>query len=201
MSSAVVSNTRKDQNLREPLATLFGILALFNDARNIKPDTDMNTTTLTVGDTAPDFSAIAVGAEFADGKPIRLSDYFPEQIVLYFYPQDHTPGCTAQACKLRDAWADFGSRADLFGISTDSLESHRTFIELNSLPFPLISDARKQIARVYGVWAERPEGGMGGRFQTERTTFVIAPGGRIKTILRTLFPYSHDRLLLEALYS
>jgi peroxiredoxin len=53
----------------------------------------MNTTTLTVGDTAPDFSAIAVGAEFADGKPIRLSDYFPEQIVLYFYPQDHTPAC------------------------------------------------------------------------------------------------------------
>ena len=97
--------------------------------------------------------------------------------------------------------ADFGSRADLFGISTDSLESHRTFIELNSLPFPLISDARKQIARVYGVWAERPEGGMGDRFQTERTTFVIAPGGRIKTILRNVDPYTHDRLLLEALYS
>jgi len=74
-------------------------------------------------------------------------------------------------------------------------------LELNSLPFPLISDARKQIARVHGVWAERPEGGMGGRFQTERTTFVIAPGGRIKTILRNVDPYTHDRLLLEALYS
>src|SRR5206468_6943000 len=61
----------------------------------------MNTTTLTVGDSAPDFSGIAVGAEFADGKPFRLSDYFDEQIVLYFYPQDQTPGCTAQACKLR----------------------------------------------------------------------------------------------------
>ncbi len=80
--------------------------------------------TLTVGDSAPDFSGIAVGAEFADGKPFRLSNYFDEQIVLYFYPQDHTPGCTAQACKLRDAWAEFGNRATLFGISTDSLESH-----------------------------------------------------------------------------
>jgi len=100
---------------------------------------DMNTTTLTAGDAAPDFSGIAVGAEFAEGKPFRLCDYFDEQIVLYFYPQDHTPGCTAQACKLRDAWAEFGSRATLFGISTDSPESHRAFIELNSLPFPLIS--------------------------------------------------------------
>ena len=84
----------------------------------------MNTTTLTVGDSAPDFSGIAVGAEFADGKPFQLSNYFDEQIVLYFYPQDHTPGCTAQACKLRDAWEEFGNRASLFGISTDSLESH-----------------------------------------------------------------------------
>jgi peroxiredoxin Q/BCP len=141
-----------------------------------------------MGDTAPDFSAIAVGAEFAEGKPFRLSDYFHEQLVLYIYPQDHTPGCTAQACKLRDAWAEFGNRASLFGISTDSLESHRAFIELNSLPFPLISDTQKSIVRVYGVWTERPEGGMGGRFQTERTTFVIAPGGKIKTILRNVDP-------------
>ena len=99
----------------------------------------MNTTTLTAGDAAPDFSGTAVGAEFAEGKPLQLRDYFGEQVVLYFYPQDHTPGCTAQACKLRDAWAEFGSRATLFGISTDSPESHRAFIELNSLPFPLIS--------------------------------------------------------------
>ena len=111
----------------------------------------MNTTTLTVGDSAPDFSAVAVGAEFAEGKPFRLSDFFHEQIVLYFYPQDLTPGCTAQACKLRDAWAEFGNRASLFGISTDSLESHRAFIELNSLPFPLISDAQQRIVRAYGV--------------------------------------------------
>ena len=75
------------------------------------------------------------------------------------------------------------------------------FIELNSLPFPLISDARKSIVRVYGVWTERPEGGMGGRFQTERTTFVIAPEGKIKTILRKVDPYTHDRSLLAALYS
>src|SRR6266487_3296504 len=162
---------------------------------------DMNTTTLTAGDPAPDFSGIAVGAEFADGKPFRLSDYFDEQIVLYFYPQDHTPGCTAQACKLRDAWAEFGSRASLFGVSIDSPESHREFIELNSLPFPLISDTQKHIVRAYGVWMDQPAGGKGDQFRTERTTFVIAPEGRIKTILRKVDPYTHDRLLLEALYS
>jgi len=161
----------------------------------------MNSTTLTVGDSAPDFSGIAVGTEFAEGKPFRLSDYFDQQVVLYFYPQDHTPGCTAQACKLRDAWAEFGNRASLFGISPDSLESHREFIELNSLPFPLISDTDMRIVRAYGVWLESPEGGQGDQFRTERTTFVIAPEGKIKRILRKVDPYTHDRLLLEALYT
>src|SRR5205809_1188560 len=126
--------------------------------RTVERTSYMNTTTLTVGDSAPDFSGIAVGAEFADGKPFRLSDYFEEQIVLHFYPQDHTPGCTAQACKLRDAWAEFGSRASLFGISIDSPETHREFIELNSLPFPLISDSQKRIVRAYDVWRKEPEG-------------------------------------------
>jgi peroxiredoxin Q/BCP len=161
----------------------------------------MSTTTLMAGDPAPDFSAIAVGAEFADGKPIQLSDYFDDQIVLYFYPQDHTPGCTAQACKLRDAWAEFGNRASLFGVSIDSPQTHRDFIELHSLPFPLISDTEKRIVRAYGVWAETPDGGSGDHFRTERTTFVIGPKGRIKTVLRKVDPYTHDRLLLEALYS
>ena len=80
-------------------------------------------------------------------------------------------------------------------------ESHRAFIELNSLPFPLISDTEKRIVRAYGVWMEEPEGGKGDPFRTERTTFVIAPEGRIKTILRKVDPYTHDRLLLEALYA
>ena len=161
----------------------------------------MNTMLLGVGDTAPDFSGTAVGAEFGDGNPMRLSDYFDGQIVLYFYPQDHTPGCTAQACKLRDAWAEFGSRAALFGVSTDSLESHKEFIDLHSLPFPLISDANKRIVRAYGVWLEEQEGGKGEKYRTERTTFVIAPEGKIKAVLRKVDPHQHDRLLLEVLYS
>src|SRR5690349_22604398 len=98
----------------------------------------MSTSTLSAGDPAPDFSGIAVGGEFGDGNLFRLVDYAGEQIVLYFYPKNQTPGCTAQACKLRDAWEEFGSRANLFGVSIDSPESHRRFIELNSLPFPLI---------------------------------------------------------------
>src|SRR3954466_12784558 len=118
----------------------------------------MNTIILGAHDQAPDFTGAAVGAEFGDGMPMRLSDYFDSQIVLYFYPKDHTPGCTAQACKLRDAWAEFGTRAALFGWSTYSPESHNEFIELPSLPFPLISDADKRIVREYGVWRESAAG-------------------------------------------
>jgi peroxiredoxin Q/BCP len=161
----------------------------------------MNTMILGARDQAPDFTGTAVGAEFGDGMPMRLADYFDSQIVLYFYPQDHTPGCTAQACKLRDAWEEFGSRAALFGVSTDSRESHKQFIDLHSLPFPLISDSDQRIARAYGVWLEAEEGGSREKYRTERTTFVIAPGGTIKIVLRKVDPHLHDRLLLEALYS
>src|SRR6185369_1934315 len=127
---------------------------------------NMSTTTLSAGDPAPDFSGIAVGGEFGNGKPFRLRDYLGEQVVLYFYPQNQTPGCTAQACKLRDAWAEFGDHATLFGVSIDSPESHREFIELNSLPFPLISDTSKQIVRAYGVWMDAPEGGESDGYRT-----------------------------------
>lgn len=156
---------------------------------------------LNPGDPAPDFSGIAVGGEFGEGTPIQISDHFGQQLVLYFYPQDHTPGCTVQACKLRDDWAEFGSRASLFGISVDSPESHREMIELYSLPFPLISDPQKQIVRSYGLWLDKPEGGEGENYRTERTTFVIAPDGRIKAVLRKVDPHKHDRLLLRALYA
>ena len=161
----------------------------------------MNTMLVGAGDPAPDFSAIAVGVEFGDGTPIRLSNYFDGQIVLYFYPKDHTPGCTAQACKLRDAWAEFGTRAALFGVSTDSPEVHKEFIEFHSLPFPLISDSDERIVREYGVWRDSAAGTGDEKYRTERMTFVIAPEGRIKIVLRNVDPYSHDRLLLEALYS
>lgn len=153
------------------------------------------------GDPAPNFRAIAVGGEFGEGSPIQLSDYFGEQIILYFYPKDHTPGCTTQACKLRDEWAEFGSHASLFGVSIDSPESHREVIQLHSLPFPLISDVEKEVVQAYGLWMEQPEGGEGDNYRTERTTFVIAPNGIIKTVLRKVDPYTHDRLLLEAIYA
>jgi len=94
-----------------------------------------------------------------------------------------------------------GDRAALFGVSIDSPESHREFIELNSLPFPLISDSGKQIVRAYGVWMDAPEEGEGDSYRTERTTFVITPEGKIKTVLRKVDPYTHDRLLLNALYA
>lgn len=161
----------------------------------------MKRTVLSAGDDAPDFSAIAVGSEFGSGMPVRLSDYFNDQIVLYFYPKDHAPECTEQACKLRDAWAGFGPRATLFGVSTDSPEVHKQFIDLHALPFPLISDTDERIGRAYGVRLEPARGLTSEACGTERTTFVIAPEGKIKTVLRNVNPYTHDRLLLEALYS
>ena len=110
-----------------------------------------------------------------------------------------TPGCTVQACGLRDRWPDYsGLDAEVFGISTDSLESHRAFIEKHGLPFPLLSDETGKMVRDFGVWVEKEYGGrkmMG----TERSTFVIAPDGRIQEIFRRVKPEAHADQLLEAL--
>ncbi len=105
------------------------------------------------------------------------TDFAGKHLVLYFYPKDDTPGCTSQACGLRDRWPDYHDLdAAVFGVSTDSLESHRAFIERYGLPFPLLSDETGKIVRDYGVWVEKELDGkksMG----TERSTFVIDPDG------------------------
>lgn len=146
------------------------------------------------GDPAPDFTATAAGGEY-DGKAVALGDFHGKTLVLYFYPKDDTPGCTAQACGLRDAWPSFIGKAMLFGVSIDPVESHGQFIEKYQLPFPLISDSEKKMVQDYGVWGEKSMYGkkyMG----TERTTFVIGPDGRIREMLRKVQPAEHvDRLL------
>ena len=133
-----------------------------------------------------------------DGKTHRLSDYAGRPVILFFYPKDDTPGCTAQACGLRDAWNDFDGRGEIFGVSVDSAASHQKFIGKYHLPFPLLSDADRKIVEAYGVWVEKSMYGkkyMG----AERSTFVIDGDGRIASIFRKVKPEEHVELLKNAL--
>ena len=156
-------------------------------------------TELKVGDPAPDFEATALGGAYGTGEKVHLNDFAGRHLVLYFYPKDDTPGCTVQACGMRDQWPDLEKLdAAIFGVSTDSLESHRAFIEKYGLPFPLLSDETGDIVRAYGVWVEKNFYGkksMG----IERSTFIVGPDGRIETVLRRVKPDAHAGDLLEAL--
>ena len=154
---------------------------------------------LKIGDPAPPFEAFALGGGYGTGRTVRPADFAGKHLVLYFYPRDDTPGCTAQACGLRDRWPDYsGLDAEVFGVSTDSLESHRAFIAKHGLPFPLLSDEGGKMVRDFGVWVEKEYGGQK-TMGTERSTFVIGPDGRIKEIFRRVKPDTHAELLLEAL--
>ena len=153
---------------------------------------------LTAGDKAPAFTATAVGGKFGEGATVSLADFAGQTVVLYFYPKDDTPGCTVQACALRDAWADFDGKAVVFGVSPDSAASHAKFITKHALPFPLLADDEKKIAEAYGVWVEKSMYGkkyMG----TERSTFVIGGDGKLKAVLRKVKPAEHVALLKAAI--
>lgn len=153
---------------------------------------------LKIGDAAPAFHATAVGGIYGAGQPVKLDDFKGSILVLYFYPKNDTPGCTRQACDLRDTWGEIQSRAELFGVSVDTAESHEKFIKKHGLPFPLLSDADKKIVQSYGVWVEKS---MYGKkyFGTERSTFVIGADLRIVTILKKVKPAEHVTLLAKAL--
>ncbi|MBA3962913.1 MAG: peroxiredoxin [Chthoniobacterales bacterium] len=149
-------------------------------------------------DPAPDFGATAIGGKYGDGQTVTLKQLRGRPVVLYFYPKDDTPGCTTQACGLRDAWSDLDDRAEIFGVSVDSEKSHQKFIAKYQLPFPLLSDPEKKIVNAYGVWVEKSMYGkkyMG----AERTTFVIDAKGRISAILRKVKPEEHVAQLQAAL--
>lgn len=119
----------------------------------------------------------------ADGKEIRISDFPGKDVALYFYPKDNTPGCTAQACSLRDSYGDLlNAGYQVIGVSVDSPASHKKFIEKFSLPFPLITDVDHKLVEEMGVWGEKKLAGrtyMG----TFRTTFIIGQDGVIKRII------------------
>ncbi|MEO7165471.1 MAG: peroxiredoxin [Spartobacteria bacterium] len=158
----------------------------------------MKNSELKTGDAAPDFTATAVGGKYGPGQAVSLAQLRGAPVVLYFYPKDDTPGCTTQACGLRDAWSELESRAEIFGVSIDSVASHEKFITKFSLPFPLLSDPEKKIVQDYGVWVEKSMYGkkyMG----AERSTFVIDAEGRIAAILAKVKPAEHAEQLRAAL--
>ncbi len=156
-------------------------------------------TPLQVGDKAPSFTTNAVGTEYGSGTALKLTDLKGAPVVLYFYPKDDTPGCTTQACGIRDAWKEIkASGARLFGVSIDTVKSHEKFIVKFDLPFPLLTDPEKAIVEAYGVWVEKSMYGkkyMG----TERTTFVIDSKGKIAAIFPKVKPAEHADLVLKAL--
>jgi peroxiredoxin Q/BCP len=146
------------------------------------------------GDTAPDF-------ELPDqtGQSVRLSDLRGQRVVVYFYPKADTPGCTAQACGVRDHRTDYeDAGAVVLGVSPDPVKAVAKFDDKYGLGFPLLADEDHSVAEAYGVWIEKS---MYGRkyMGNERTTFVIGADGKIEEILRNVKPTEHDDLVLRAL--
>lgn len=133
---------------------------------------------LTVGDKIP-----AVLGLDQDGVEVKASDYAGKKIVLYFYPKDSTPGCTAQACNLRDNYSALKKEGyEVLGVSIDSEKSHQKFIEKQQLPFRLIADTDKRLVETFGVWAEKSF--MGKKFMgILRTTFLINENGVIVRVI------------------
>ncbi len=150
------------------------------------------------GTPAPDFTASVVGGEYTEPTTLTLSQLTDKPVVLYFYPKDDTPGCTTQACGIRDSWQLLKAKAHVFGVSIDPMKKHQKFISKYELPFPLISDEGQTLVNAYGVWVEKSLYGktyMG----TERSTFVIGTDGKIKAVLEKVKPDEHVELVLKAL--
>jgi peroxiredoxin Q/BCP len=150
--------------------------------------------TLNVGDTAPDFTI-----PDQDGNPVTLSSFRGGPVVLYFYPKANTPGCTTQACGVRDHQEDYAKfAATVLGVSPDPVKPIAKFVEAQQLNFTLLSDEGHKVAEEYGVWAQKS---MYGKtyWGNERTTFVIDPDGKITDIFRKVKPAEHDEKVLAAL--
>ncbi len=146
------------------------------------------------GDEAPEFEL-----PDHDGRPVKLSDFRGQPVVVYFYPKASTPGCTTQACGVRDHRADYvQANAVVLGISPDPVAKVKKFHEKEKLNFALLADEGHHVAETYGVWVEKS---MYGKtyFGNERTTFVIDPDGKVAEVLRKVKPAEHDALVLEAL--
>jgi thioredoxin-dependent peroxiredoxin len=147
-----------------------------------------------VGNEAPDFELTS-----DSGDRVRLSQFRGQPVVLYFYPKDDTPGCTKQACAIRDSYDDFAETgAVVLGVSPDDEGSHVKFKEKYGLPFTLLADPDHAVSEQYGVWGERKY--MGRTYMgIERSTFLIDEEGRVAKVMRRVKPATHAQLVLEAL--
>jgi len=147
---------------------------------------------LKIGDKAPDFNSID-----QDGNPLRLKDFTGHKVILYFYPKDSTPGCTAEACNLRDNYGELLKKGyKIIGVSADDKKSHKNFIAKNVLPFPLIPDKDKIIIRDYGVWGKKKL--YGKEYEgINRMTFIISEDGKIEKIFRKVDTKNHADQILK----
>jgi thioredoxin-dependent peroxiredoxin len=146
------------------------------------------------GDQAPDFEL-----PDQDGRTVNLSDFRGQPVVVYFYPKADTPGCSAQACGVRDHRADYAKVGSIvLGVSPDSVKKVKKFHEKYDLNFPLLADEDHAVAESYGVWVTKS---MYGReyLGNERTTFIVGADGKVAEVLRKVKPAEHDDLVLKAL--
>ena len=147
---------------------------------------------LKVGDSAPDFSV-----NDQDGNPVKLSDFKGKKVVLYFYPKDNTPGCTAESCNLRDNYQVLQKAGyEVLGVSKDDEKSHQKFINKFELPFTLLADVEKDIHEKYGTWVEKS---MYGRkyMGTARVTFLIDAEGKTEEIIEKVKTKDHTSQILK----
>jgi thioredoxin-dependent peroxiredoxin len=150
-------------------------------------------TTLKAGDAAPTFDL-----QTDRGERVSLDGLHGKWTVLYWYPKDDTPGCTTEACEIRDNFSLLSGEAEVFGISPDSVKSHQKFRDKFSLPFPLLADPDHAVAEAYGVWG--PKKFMGREYMgVGRTTFIIGPDGKLAKVFANVKPAGHALELLEAL--
>jgi len=151
-------------------------------------------THLKEGDKAPDFSGINEQEE-----QVSLSDFAGKKLILFFYPKDNTPGCTAEACNLRDNYEDLKAKGfELLGVSPDSARKHQNFIKKHDFPFHLLADTEQEVLNAYGVWG--PKKFMGREYEgVHRTTFVIDENGVIEKIFKKVKTKAHTEQILEAM--
>jgi thioredoxin-dependent peroxiredoxin len=137
---------------------------------------------------APDFTA-----QITNGKTIHLHDYKGKKVVLYFYPKDDTPGCTVEACGLRDEYQKVRElKAEVLGVSVDSVDSHQKFTNKFHLPFQLVADPDKNITKAYGVLNDKSN-------MARRVTFIIDEQGKIAKVFETVKPAEHPAEVIQAL--
>ena len=146
------------------------------------------------GDKAPDFELLD-----QDGETVRLSDHAGETVVLYFYPRADTPGCTTQACGIRDRRAEYAAAgATVIGVSPDEPAALRKFADKHGLDFTLVGDPDHSVSEAYGVWVEKSM--YGKRYMgVQRATFIVDGDGKIAKVFPKVSPKTHDDVVLEAL--